>query len=94
MLLHACMHYDLFIAVRPQSVVFESCVTLVVPQLSSYREAADKSRAYFHTSRSLTQAFMQDMLVCKQAYTKQLFFLKHQAHTVQVHHTHMILIFH
>ena len=36
---------------------------------------------------------MQDMLVCKQAYTKQLFFLKHQAHTVQVHHTHMILIF-
>ena len=29
MFLHACMHYDLFIVVRPQSVVFESGVTLV-----------------------------------------------------------------
>ena len=34
MFLHACMHYDLFIVVRPQSVVFESCVTRV-PQISS-----------------------------------------------------------
>ena len=29
MFLHACMHYDLLIVVRPQSVVFESCMTLV-----------------------------------------------------------------
>ena len=26
---YVCMHYDLFTVVRPQSVMFESCVTLV-----------------------------------------------------------------
>ena len=38
---------------------------------------------------------MQDMLLCKQACTKQQFFLlKHQAHTVQVHHTRMSTVDH
>ena len=43
MFFHACMHYDLFVVVRPQSVMFESCVTRV-PQLVPVVTCADSVR--------------------------------------------------